>query len=360
LFVVRNGIQTGLDDPAENVLGGALPNQVAPKLKLIIDNLVLPGSAVIAGLGLLLAEALFGASSIRFLAGVGVVACLGFLAAALWVRSLYVSAIYSRLRSHTLSLSDLELALGRPGAKAVEELKAGARGDDPNLREFAARALARVAPESFLGLVEELAVSTEPALRRLAYELPPPGSLSLDQLEKAAGDGDPWVEAAAAVAGAHLQPPWSRSPEILARLDSNGAEIARAASVWAAAEIGDHHEVAEALADLRPGGRLAGSGDVGGGRGDGGIDQERTGRPRAQSPGSPGDASQGRYGDGGNGHPAAQPPEAGRTGGRGFSARHAPDLAGGLRRARGRDGPRRPPLAPRQEGFREGGAGAPF
>ncbi|TME19035.1 MAG: cyclic nucleotide-binding domain-containing protein [Chloroflexi bacterium] len=256
LFVVRNGIQTGLDDPAENVLGGALPNQVAPKLKLIIDNLVLPGSAVIAGLGLLLAEALFGASSIRFLAGVGVVACLGFLAAALWVRSLYVSAIYSRLRSHTLSLSDLELALGRPGAKAVEELKAGARGDDPNLREFAARALARVAPESFLGLVEELAVSTEPALRRLAYELPPPGSLSLDQLEKAAGDGDPWVEAAAAVAGAHLQPPWSRSPEILARLDSNGAEIARAASVWAAAEIGDHHEVAEALADLRPGVRL--------------------------------------------------------------------------------------------------------
>ncbi len=256
LFVVRNGIQTGLDDPAENVLGGALPNQVAPKLKLIIDNLVLPGSAVVAGLGLLLAEAAFGASSVRFLAGLGAGACVGFLAAALWVRSLYVSAIYSRLRSHTLSLSDLELALGRPGAEEVEELKAGARGDDPKVREFAARALARVAPDSFLELVGELAGSAEPALRRLAYELPAPGSLRLDQLEKAAGDEDPWVEAAAAIAGVQLQPPWSRSPEILTRLATDGGENARAASVWAAAEIGDHHEVAEALADPRPRVRL--------------------------------------------------------------------------------------------------------
>ncbi|HAC47377.1 MAG TPA: hypothetical protein DCF65_15105, partial [Chloroflexi bacterium] len=47
LFIVRNGLQTGLDDPAESVLGGALPVQVGPKLKVLLDNVVLPGAAVI-------------------------------------------------------------------------------------------------------------------------------------------------------------------------------------------------------------------------------------------------------------------------------------------------------------------------
>src|SRR5258708_38528550 len=53
LFIVRNGLQTGLDDPVENVLGNALPAQVGPKLKLLLDNGVLPGAAGLAGGGLL-------------------------------------------------------------------------------------------------------------------------------------------------------------------------------------------------------------------------------------------------------------------------------------------------------------------
>src|SRR5439155_1730745 len=57
LFVVRNGLQTGLDDPAQNVLGGALPAQVVPRLKFLLDNAVLPGAAVATGAGLLLLEA---------------------------------------------------------------------------------------------------------------------------------------------------------------------------------------------------------------------------------------------------------------------------------------------------------------
>src|SRR5258708_19804868 len=56
LFIVRNGLQTGLDDPAENVLGSALPAQVGPKLKLLLDNLVLPGAAVVSGAGLALLQ----------------------------------------------------------------------------------------------------------------------------------------------------------------------------------------------------------------------------------------------------------------------------------------------------------------
>ena len=36
LFIVRNSLQTGLDDPTQNVLGGALPAQVVPKLQLLV------------------------------------------------------------------------------------------------------------------------------------------------------------------------------------------------------------------------------------------------------------------------------------------------------------------------------------
>src|SRR5258708_2155879 len=46
LVIVHNGLQTGLDEPVVNVLGNALPAQVGPKLKLLLDNGVLHGAAV--------------------------------------------------------------------------------------------------------------------------------------------------------------------------------------------------------------------------------------------------------------------------------------------------------------------------
>src|SRR5207237_6393869 len=53
LFIVRNGLQTGLDDPAQNVLGGALPAQVVPKLQFLLNNAVMPGGAALSAVGLL-------------------------------------------------------------------------------------------------------------------------------------------------------------------------------------------------------------------------------------------------------------------------------------------------------------------
>ena len=62
LFIVRNGLQTGLDDPAESVLGSAVPAQVGPKLKFLLDNLVLPGGAVLSGAILLVVQRTIAAS----------------------------------------------------------------------------------------------------------------------------------------------------------------------------------------------------------------------------------------------------------------------------------------------------------
>src|SRR5438309_741693 len=56
LFIVRNGLQTGLDDPAQNVLGGALPAQVVPRLRFLLNNVVLPLAAVLTGFGLFLVQ----------------------------------------------------------------------------------------------------------------------------------------------------------------------------------------------------------------------------------------------------------------------------------------------------------------
>src|SRR2546423_12060893 len=50
LFIVRNGLQTGLADPAENVLCSALPAQVGPKLNFLLHNVVLPAAAAAGGL----------------------------------------------------------------------------------------------------------------------------------------------------------------------------------------------------------------------------------------------------------------------------------------------------------------------
>ncbi|GAC1654985.1 MAG: hypothetical protein NVS9B1_07150 [Candidatus Dormibacteraceae bacterium] len=256
LFVVRNGLQTGVDDPAQNVLAGALPEQVTPHLKVLQDNLVLPGSAVLTGLGLLITSYFIGTTSVALLALLGLLACLLFLTAALTVRGLYVSAIYQRLHAHTLSLSDLELALGRPSAGELEELKSFVRGGSPEVRQFAAAALGRLAPDTFQQLIPELAIDPDGRLRQLAFQMCPPGSLPEALLEQGAADIDPWVVAAAAVQGGQARPPWPRAEELLSELYAHSDAESKAASVWAAAFLGDHHQVAESLSDERPRVRL--------------------------------------------------------------------------------------------------------
>src|SRR6202158_6382186 len=80
LFIVRNGRQTGLHDPVENVLGSALPAQVGPKLKLLLDNAVLPGAAVVTGVGLLVVQRTV-AGGVVGLAGLGVGVLTAFFVA---------------------------------------------------------------------------------------------------------------------------------------------------------------------------------------------------------------------------------------------------------------------------------------
>ena len=249
LFVVRNGLQTGVDDPAENVLSGALPEQVAPRLKTLLENLVLPGSAVIAGVGLVVTSSLFPGTSLQVLAVIGILVSAAFLGAALVVRSLYVNAVYQRLRSHTLSLSDLQLALGRPSAIEIEELKGFIEADDPNVREFAAAALGRMAPDVLAKMAPQLVASEDPRVRRLAIQQSPPGALPNSLLDTVAQDPDAWVRAAAAVAGSATKPPWPPAAAILEALGSEADEDAKCASVWAAAFTRDQPLVVAALND---------------------------------------------------------------------------------------------------------------
>src|SRR5690349_10796572 len=82
LFIVRNGLQTGLDDPAQNVLAGALPAQVVPRLIFLLDNAVLPGAALLSGVGLLVLQWATGAN-VEVLAFAGIVVAALFVAAAL-------------------------------------------------------------------------------------------------------------------------------------------------------------------------------------------------------------------------------------------------------------------------------------
>jgi len=248
LFIVRNGLQTGLDDPAQNVLGGALPAQVGPKLKLLLDNAVLPGAAVITGVGLLLVQQ-FVSATVEVLAVIGIVLSLLFIAAALRVRSLYVTAIYERLRTHAVSLNDFQRALGRATPAQVEELRGFISTGDDRSRPFAAAALARLAPEAFTAMLPELLASTDASVRRLGLQLAPPGSVTDEQLHVAENDPDGWVVAAAAVAGAAHDPPWEQSGVLLHRLWHSVDPEKRAAAVWAAAFVGGRATVVEALRD---------------------------------------------------------------------------------------------------------------
>ncbi len=244
LFVVRNGIQTGVDDPARNVLDSALPEQVRPRLAVLHDNLVLPGSAAVTGLLLLVVSVFTGSASAALLTALGSLAAAGLLAAALSVRSLYVSAVFQRLRSHTLALGDLELALGRPGPEEVGELRTHLASPDQEVSRFAAAALGRLSGSAFGELASDLLRSNDPELRRLAFQPPPDGEVGTELVEIGVHDPDPWVAAAAAVRG--------RRSDVLARLAASDQPAGRAAATWAAASTGDQGALAAALADPDP------------------------------------------------------------------------------------------------------------
>ena len=251
LFIVRNGLQTGLDDPAESVLGSVVPAQVGPKLKFLLDNLVLPGAAVLSGVVLLIVQRTIAASE-EVLAVIGIVVAVLFIAAAFRVRSLYVSAIYSRLRTHAMTLSDYQRAVGRPSQQEIDELQGFVRQGDDKVRQFAAAALGRLAPDTFAGMLPELLAAEDPRVRRLAFQMAPPETIALDQLETALADPDGWVVASAAVAGAGRRPPWKRVGEILDRLWASKKDDDRAAAVWAASFQGDSEKVVAALQDRVP------------------------------------------------------------------------------------------------------------
>jgi hypothetical protein len=251
LFIVRNGLQTGLDDPAENVLGGAVPAQVAPKLKFLLDNLVLPGAVVISGVILLIVQRTIAASE-EVLAVIGIVAAVFFIVAAFRVRNLYLSAIYARLSTHAMSLSDYQRAVGRPSQSEIDELQLFIRQGDDKVRQFAAAALGRLAPDTFAGMLPELLASDDRRVRRLAFQMAPPEIVALEQLEQAVKDPDGWVLASAAVAGAGRRPPWARSSELLDRLWASKDVDHRAAAVWAASFLDDHEKVVSGLQDPSP------------------------------------------------------------------------------------------------------------
>ena len=248
LFIVRNGLQTGLDDPVENVLGSALPAQVTPKLKLLLDNAVLPGAAVVTGVGLFLVQRL-GAASVEVVAVLGIVMAIIFIFAAYRVRGLYVSAIYDRLRTHALSLADFQQALGRPNPEQIAELQGYIRGGEGKVREFATAALGKASPQAFGAMLPELLSSADPTVRRLGLQLAQPDAITVEQLESAGVDADGWVRAAAAVAGATRQDRWGRSDELMRALWHSAATEDRSAAVWAAAFVGEGETVVEAMRD---------------------------------------------------------------------------------------------------------------
>ncbi len=255
LFIVRNGLQTGMDDPVENVLGSALPAQVGPKLKLLHDNAVLPLAAVVTGVGLLIVQRTI-AASVEALAVLGAVIGIFFIVAALRVRALYVNAIYDRLRTHALSLADFQQALGRPNPEQIAELQGYIRAGDEKVRQFATAALGKASPDVFTAMLPELMSAADPFVRRLALQLATPDSITFEQLEVSSKDSDGWVRAAAAVAGATRTDRWERTDELMRSLWHSSATDNRAAAVWAASFVGDQATVVEAMRDGDPRVRL--------------------------------------------------------------------------------------------------------
>ena len=253
LFIVRNGLQTGLDDPAQNVLGGALPAQVVPKLRFLLDNLVLPAAALVTGVGLLLVQRTITAG-VEVLAVLGLLSGVLFTVAAWRVRSHYLGAIYARLRAHALNLSDYQQAVGRPTNEQVQELQGFVRGTDPKSREFAAAALAKSAPDVFAAMLPELMASEDPVVRRLAIQMAPRGRLRPEDLRAARDDPDGWVRAAAAVAGSTSQ--GEVSEELLRSLRTSPVASERAAAAWAFGFVAEQNGVLDSMADPNPRVRL--------------------------------------------------------------------------------------------------------
>ena len=257
LFIVRNGLQTGLDDPAQNVLGGALPAQVVPRLVFLLDYAVLPTAALLSGAGLLVLQWAAG-TNVEVLALTGVALAVLFIVAGWNVRGHYLDAIYARLRAHALSLADFQQAVGRPTPDQVAELQGFIRGADDRTREFAAAALARSAPDAFAALVPELLRSSDAVLRRLAFQMGPPDAFAKGQLEVARDDPDGWVRAAAAIAGVTRVERWERADDLLRELDRSDEAHDRAAAAWAAAFVNDSPTVVRSLRDADPKVRLEG------------------------------------------------------------------------------------------------------
>lgn len=247
LFVVRNGVQTGLDDPAQNVLAGALPAQLVPRLVFLLDNAVLPGAALVSGVGLLAVQWATGANK-EVLAVTGILVTAFFLVAAWRVRGLYVDAIYARLRTHAVSLADFQQAVGRPNADQVAELQEFIHSGEGRMREFAAAALARSDPDAFVAMVPELLASDDAILRRLVFQMAPADRIAAEHLERARDDEDSWVRAAAAVA--------SRNNDVLRVLAVSEAPRDRAAATWAAAIVRDDATITRAMSDTDAGVRL--------------------------------------------------------------------------------------------------------
>jgi CRP-like cAMP-binding protein len=251
LFIVRNGLQTGLDDPAQSVLGAALPAQVGPRLKFLLENAVLPSAAVVSGVVLLLAQRAI-IASVEVLALIGMITAVFFIIGAFRVRGLYVDAIYQRLRTHALSLADFTQALGRPNPEQVAELQGYIRGADDKARQFAAAALGKASPDAFTSMLPELLASGDPVVRRLAYQMAPPDGIAIEQLEAARQDPDGWVRAAAVVAGLARKERWRPSDEVMRELWRSEDHDQRAAAVWAAALVGGQDTVRVALSDPAP------------------------------------------------------------------------------------------------------------
>src|SRR5260370_33416480 len=129
LFIVRNGLQTGLDDPSQNVLGGALPAQVVPKLRFLLDNLVLPGAAVISGLGLLIVQRA-GAATVEALALLGIATAVLFAIAAWRGRGRGPPAVCPRPRPHAPHPRALSRASRRPARGGAGGPSGGVRGPE--------------------------------------------------------------------------------------------------------------------------------------------------------------------------------------------------------------------------------------
>src|SRR5260370_16550829 len=99
-------------------------------------------------------------------------------------------------------------------------------------------------------MLPELLSSDDRIVRRLALQMAPPASITVEQLRAAAEDSDGWVRAAAAVAGATRK--WGTADELLRALwESNVAED-RAAAVWPPASTRRPEKILAAMPHQRP------------------------------------------------------------------------------------------------------------